>query len=92
MAWLAMQQCPKTKNTLVNWYETSNCWAVAKCYSRSTNYSRLRYPASQCFIECVESVLSSVHRSSLVRGGFNGRPLVQWPTGPQASDVMGSLK
>jgi len=26
------------------------------------------------------------------RGGFNGRPLVQWPTGPQASDVMGALK
>ena len=23
-------------------------------------------------------------------GGFNGRPLVQWPTGPQASDVMGA--
>jgi len=27
-----------------------------------------------------------------VRGGFNGRPLVQWPTGPQASDVMGALE
>jgi len=25
------------------------------------------------------------------RGGFNGRPLVQWPTGPQASDVIGAL-
>jgi len=24
------------------------------------------------------------------RGGFNGRPLVQWPTGPQASDVIGA--
>jgi len=27
---------------------------------------------------------------SAVRGGFNGRPLVQWPTGPQASHVMGA--
>jgi len=27
-----------------------------------------------------------------VSGGFNGRPLVQWPTGPQASDVMGPLE
>ena len=24
------------------------------------------------------------------RSGFNGRPLVQWPTGPQVSDVMGA--
>jgi len=27
-----------------------------------------------------------------LRGGFNGRPLVQWPTGPQAIDVMGPLE
>ena len=36
-----------------------------------------------CFSPCTGSPLSS-------RGGFNGRPLVQWPTGPQASDVMGA--
>jgi len=28
--------------------------------------------------------------TTLTRGGFNGRPLVQWPTGPQANDVMGA--
>ena len=30
------------------------------------------------------------HLALFGRGGFNGRPLVQWPTGPQASDIMGA--
>jgi len=29
-----------------------------------------------------------LHCLACCRGRFSGRPLVQWPTGPQASDVI----